>query len=44
MSSQVVTANTEAAILARVIESVPSTITPDAYIFVRVVFASLKWA
>ena len=29
MSSQVMTANTEAAILARVIESGPSTITPD---------------
>lgn len=29
MSSQVVTANTEAAILARVIESGPSAITPD---------------
>ena len=29
MSSQVVTANTEAAILARVIESDPSAITPD---------------
>ncbi len=29
MSSQVVTTNTEAAILARVIESDPSAITPD---------------
>lgn len=29
MSSQVVTANTEAAILARIIESGPSAITPD---------------
>jgi hypothetical protein len=29
MSSQFVTANTEAAILARVIDSGPSTITPD---------------
>jgi hypothetical protein len=35
MSSQIVMSNTEAAILARVIESDPSAITPDVARYLR---------